>query len=284
VNASETSKTSPSEVVEPFSKFVYKYTCTKNGEKEVKVEGNGSGGGEGGEETIAIPIEPLAVVGRHPYLCNYYKKYLVDKSYLLLDWRIVEMINDTTVRLPHDGVDPRAKSFYFDVGASLFDEGKGGASQRWVYDQYGARGVHFDGGWYAWEANEYKNQSVVWEQVPKELAPRYHWFNVPVTSEVGSELNPLTVLKRVANRRDFVVFKIDIDTPLLEEALVLQILADRDASALIDEFYFEYHYKMKPMTYAWARKGAPLLKATPKEHWTVFTGLRQLGIRAHVWV
>jgi hypothetical protein len=82
----------------PFSTFVYKDAC---GVRQV------------------VPIEPFALVHRHPYLCracdpatglllpNFrqmreYEDHIVNKDYMLIEWRIP----------------PHSRAWYFDLGAS----------------------------------------------------------------------------------------------------------------------------------------------------------------------
>ena len=57
----------------------------------------------------------------------------------------------------------------------------------------------------------------------------------------------MTFIKELTTPEDYVVFKLDIDAPAIEIALVQQIMGDRELLALIDEFYFEHHVTGSPM-------------------------------------
>jgi len=49
----------------------------------------------------------------------------------------------------------------------------------------------------------------------------------------------LTFIKALTKPEDYVVFKLDIDSPAIEIALVQQIMDDPQLLTLIDEFFFE---------------------------------------------
>ncbi len=111
--------------------------------------------------------------------------------------------------------------------------------------------------------------------------PNYQFFNVPVTAEIGSRYNPLTLLKAIAQPQDFVVVKLDIDQPTIEFALIDQILNDTSVSRLIDEFFFEHHSTAKELSGAW--RGVAVRGDMAAGH-RLFRQLRDRGIRAHSWV
>jgi len=83
-----------------------------------------------------------------------------------------------------------------------------------------------------------------------------------------------------------VVFKLDIDTPAVEVALVQQLMKDEELLELIDEFYFEHHVSGSPMQ--WHGWGDLTKSKTALGHiqnsYDIFTFFRQRGIRAHSWV
>ncbi len=273
----------------PFSKFLYKNSCSSS--------------------VVEVPIEPFALVGRHPSTCVD-QGYLLDKSYLLVERRNLTI----------------GKNWYFDLGASLWDEGGGGASQKWIHETYKARGVNFDG-IFAWEASSH-DPKIVWGKIPGELrcvvdCPLlnvclyvkfgllgclfdvglvmwfffffffffffvktherhvYRWFNIPANPDVQHPDNPLAVLRKVVKREDFLVLKLDIDNTPIEEQFIAQLMGDESLSALVDEMFFEHHYNMEPLvTLGW---GGGLNK-TMDDSAKIFLGLRRKGVRIHVWV
>jgi hypothetical protein len=96
---------------EIFSKFMYK---TKRSQK-----------------FKSVYIEPLATVLRHPHYCqeylrnnNFGRPVVLRKDWLYISWSIGEQLLSA-------GRD--ARLYYFDAGASLWNHGGGGASQRWFY-------------------------------------------------------------------------------------------------------------------------------------------------------
>ncbi|XP_055339268.1 uncharacterized protein LOC129588879 [Paramacrobiotus metropolitanus] len=224
------------------------------------------------EHEVRVPIEPLAMVTRHPYTClpdpvstaSYHERYAADKEYLLTAWNAPETA--------------AGKAYYFDLGASTYDTGPGGASQKWIVDQYKLRGVDFHR-IFAWEAKPYDPETI-FQSIPAELHHTYHWYNFPASANPDSHRNPWNTLQRVVSAEDFVVVKMDIDTPEIENRLVRQLLADPQLQVLIDDFYFEHHVNATPMSAFWG----PIKDLYLKDTYEIFLALRQAGIRAHSWV
>jgi hypothetical protein len=233
-----------------------------------------------------VPIEPFALTLRHPYLCKAcsletgqllpgfrkadafkhpeFEKYFVNKGYLLLEWR-----------LP-----PLRRAWFFDVGASTWNQGIGGASQKWVHDQYSLRGIRWSG-IYAWEARPVLS-SHVWGEIPGHLKPIYHWYNIPADPKPGSDDNPLEMIKGVCKPQDFVVLKLDIDKTLVELKFIAQIQADPLLQELIDEMFFEHHIFIEPLAeccFSTTEEDGLMSDSTK-----IFLGLRRAGIRIHSWV
>jgi hypothetical protein len=214
---------------------------------------------------VDVPIEPFAGTGRHPNFCSQNKDG-VNKDYMLVERTLPQY----------------RKAFFLDLGASLWSSGSGGASQSWFYEMYKKRGIKFDG-FYAWEVSEHKPADV-FAQIPGDVRAIYHWLNIPADPTPGADGNPFTMLKQVARPEDFVVIKIDIDNSKVELPFIDQILTDKSISSLIDELYFEHHYNMQPLTVGgWGTSGSESGQ-TMVDSAKIFLGLRQLGIRAHVWV
>ena len=91
-------------------------------------------------------------------------------------------------------------------------------------------------------------------------------------------MNPWNILKTIAKPEDYVIIKLDIDTPALETALCNQILNDTSISSLIDEMFFEMHVTVNEMMPYWGAPGGEL-----KDTYILFRKLRSLGIRMHSW-
>ena len=102
-----------------------------------------------------------------------------------------------------------------------------------------------------------------------------------MTQEEGHKLNPLHSIIKQLNEDDFVVLKLDIDTPDVEVPLVKQLLEDKDDiyHRLIDQFYFEHHVRLAEMEYWWGTD----LNETVKDSLDLFYNLRRKGIPAHFW-
>ena len=208
-------------------------------------------------ERVVQPVEPLVGLTRHPYFCLRGDAFVVNKSYMV---PAAALVSRSTGRF-----------FYFDFGASLYDQGGGGSSQQWVVETY-AR-VNWDGIW-AWEGEQH-GPADVWRRIPKRLHPVYHWYNT-----LAEETDPLVFINAVAAVSDYVVLKIDIDNSPVETAMMRRLLESPRTLALIDELYFEHHVDVQPMWPFWGRVPGTELADT----YRLFSELRNRGVVAHSWV
>jgi hypothetical protein len=133
--------------------------------------------------------------------------------------------------------------------------------------------IEFDHVW-GWEAQRMPGW---WERVPTEDRQKITFYNDPVNM---SDSSALGVLRREARPEDFVVLKLDIDTPWLEEKIINEILSRPEDAALIDELFFEFHVIVDDLR---VRRPHERDRDTPRHALEVMTKLRQRGIRAHFW-
>jgi hypothetical protein len=215
-------------------------------------------------------IEPLAFALRHPNgPCD--PRKTVARDYMLLDSRV-----DVALSF----VGPGSPKFYmFDLGASTWAAGYGGPSQSFLVDAYKKRGIIFDR-ILLWEATPHAPADV-YDNVPRYLHASYQYINIPVSAERGDPGNPLEIIKQITDPSDFVALKLDIDTHLIENQLMQQILEDSEIYSRIDEFYFEQHVNFQPMLSNWKKSADPNL--TMASSYDLFVELRNRGIRAHGW-
>jgi len=217
-----------------------------------------------------IYIEPLVSFLRHPgAVC--FSKDQQDKSYLMIP-------------SSSDIINKGFKKYFFDVGASVYSAGHGGDSQKWFVDNFRLKGIEFDHV-YGWEAKPTK-PSKHWHTVPPDIKRKTSWFNIPARSKKGHPDNPWTYVREIAKSEDFVVVKIDIDTPLVEIELVKQLLEDPVLLSLVDEFYFEHHVHGSPMQFrGWGDlRGQDVSHPGIEHSYKIFQTLREKGVRAHSWV
>eukprot|EP00403_Amphidinium_massartii_P035416 CAMPEP_0178444090 /NCGR_PEP_ID=MMETSP0689_2-20121128/39290_1 /TAXON_ID=160604 /ORGANISM="Amphidinium massartii, Strain CS-259" /LENGTH=454 /DNA_ID=CAMNT_0020068235 /DNA_START=158 /DNA_END=1522 /DNA_ORIENTATION=- len=258
-------------------------------------------------------IEPLAGALRHPLMCKFnsswYHKFKQRKDWMVVDQWDLHANKHHGVELGGSGSygsgssyktagESQSKSrtntqtqeererphyYYFDAGASVWEAGPGGASQSWFDGVYRGKCVEFDGYW-LWEARPMSGK--VLESVPAKVLPKYHWFNVPASTNQSSKFSPLFHIKAVAKPSDHVVVKIDIDNSMVEEAIINSILADETLQTLIDELFWEHHINMRPIARAWGNKHGLSYNVSVGQRVSIgiFRKLRQAGIRAHSWV
>ena len=86
---------------------------------------------------------------------------------------------------------------------------------------------------------------------------------------------------------DFVIFKLDVDTSEVEIPIALDILNDPEMHSLIDEFFFELHFRCEVlMTCGWGKdvlEESNGLQLDRPSTLKFFRDLRKTGIRAHIW-
>ncbi|UJR19848.1 hypothetical protein I4U23_022981 [Adineta vaga] len=189
-------------------------------------------------------------------------------------------------RLSHTNIDKEIhirnpKVILLDLGSSYFNGWKSdttAAAGQWLYEYYKRFNVKFD----RIIAFEFSllDQEIVWKELPDDVFPIYTFINVGVTE--NGKFNPWTMLKTIAQPFDHIIVKLDIDTTVLENVLINQILTDPSIHTLIDELLFEHHVTINEMMPYWGNMGHSL-KGSLEDSYILFTKLRQLGIRAHSW-
>ena len=221
-------------------------------------------------------VEPLFPPLRHPEFCVSKKRdNLLRLDYLVHDFKAMCRQLKRTSRI-----------VFVDMGASLdfhagHDKPGGFAKQPAIYitSLFQKVGFKFDH-IYAFEISR-KEPSRLYQKIPEELMAAYHWINVGVESNPASKLNPLKMVLDNYNEDDFIIIKLDIDTPEIEMPLVYQLLEDsRYGGGMIDSFYFEHHVKLRELDYAWRES----MRGSVQSSLQLFEGLRQKGIPAHYWV
>jgi hypothetical protein len=211
-------------------------------------------------------VEPLFPPMRSPKFCVD-KKSKMDLDYLVHDFAAM------CRRLK-----PTSRTIFIDMGASL--EFRGGKHQQAVYitqlfHKFGFRFDHI----YAYEITQQEPEKV-FSLVPDDLKAAYHWINVGVSPDPDSGMNPLKMLLENYDVDDFVVVKLDVDTPLVELPLAKQLLEDKRFTDLVDSFYFEHHVYLEELGKSWGRS----MSGSVMDSLTLFRGLREKGIPAHFWV
>lgn len=216
-------------------------------------------------------VEPILPPLRHPAFCPGFKpqKSGVDLGYLVHDFGAICRSLKRTSR-----------TIMIDMGASLEFNLKPGETSSALYliDMFKRFGIPFDH-IYAFEITPTPPERV-FENLPPHLMSSYHWINVGVDSDPQSKLNPLNLLLDNFNEDDFVVVKLDIDTPDVEMPLAMQLLKDERFGRLVDHFYFEHHVHLEELAPFWKNT----MRGSVKGSLDLFYGMRQKGIAAHSWV
>ena len=185
----------------------------------------------------------------------------------------------TTETLPFESW-YRGRVLIFDLGATLFGSwGKevSAAAGGWFYRMLRTANVEIDHYW-AFEASVIA-PSQVWGAVPADLRGKYTYINIPVSPNPESPDYPWNVLIQAARSQDYVIVKVDIDTPNIENPIVDHLLTNPKYLRLIDEFLFEHHVDIEAMHRWWGGDQGLSLS----DSYRIFTQFREKGVRSHAW-
>ena len=116
---------------------------------------------------------------------------------------------------------PHARTVFVDMGAAL-DFHSMESPAMYINKVYAKFGFLFDHV-YAFEIDP-KNATEVFNKVPPNLRASYHWMNIGVSADPNSLDNPLYTILSKFDKDDFIVVKLDIDTPSTEVPLAYQVL------------------------------------------------------------
>eukprot|EP00569_Conticribra_weissflogii_P012895 CAMPEP_0171382706 /NCGR_PEP_ID=MMETSP0879-20121228/34761_1 /TAXON_ID=67004 /ORGANISM="Thalassiosira weissflogii, Strain CCMP1336" /LENGTH=384 /DNA_ID=CAMNT_0011894517 /DNA_START=42 /DNA_END=1196 /DNA_ORIENTATION=- len=213
-------------------------------------------------------MEPLLPVARHPKICHNLRANILNMGYLIHDFQHICMHSLTS----------HSKLVFVDMGASLDFHGRF-SPNAYIYNIYKTFGFVFDH-IYAYEVTP-KEAPKVYELVPEDLLSSWHWINVGVDASPYSKNNPFNLLlSKFTRKDDFVVVKLDIDTPHIELPLAHQLRDNAKLAELVDQFYFEYHVHQKELVGSWG----PNVRGNVKDAMELMGELRKKGVAAHFWV
>jgi len=184
--------------------------------------------------------------------------------------------------------------FFLDAGSSTFD-----SSVNLFACAYSQRRVAFDQV-FAWELSLLEPVKY-WSHVPGKWVPYMHFYNTPVGGDSTHAHSPDRIIRSIARPKDFVSFKLDIDYPSIEMKLAMELLggdsndnnsgsgsgSGSDLASLVDEFFFELHFRCEVMTNCgWGKSTPPEMEGLQMVRGEVlefFRKIRRKGVRAHVW-
>ena len=141
--------------------------------------------------------------------------------------------------------------------------------------------ITFDHVW-AWEYTKHDPKDW-WAPVPLAMRAKLTFFNFGVSHEPPQwkQESFLEFLKASARPDDFVVLKVDIDNSEIELSIVHAIVGSEELSQLVDELYFEYHFRFDMENFGW---GDSHKNQTVDDALALMQQLRKRGILAHFWI
>lgn len=208
-------------------------------------------------------IEPLVGHLRHPLACCRKNHFLLDRTWI--------------VPPPHRTT--RGKTYLFDAGASQWATGAGGPSLSYFVGVWKRNGIQFDS-INAWEAATTAND--FYDSVPDKFQKRTHYHQAFVGSEPNQPPFMPIVMRHTAAKRDYVLFKLDIDNGPVEIGTIRYLLSHPSDLALVDEIAWEHHVKNRYMARFWGHTADQSIDVAGS--YQIFLKLRRHGVRAHSWV
>ena len=219
-------------------------------------------------------IEPLTGIARHPFA----------RVGCRLPTTETSIFNTSYIRLPSAcrmPSDARPHVKLFDMGCSVYGSrarvrhASGVGPSLPLFEQWYESSCYTLVQMWGWEAKP-MDLTRWWRYVPNATRKKLTFYNHPVSpSEFESTL--------VASTRpqDYVVVKLDIDTPHVETA-ILDIVEKH--AHLVDELFHEYHFWFDGLNFGWGKNAH--LRATHNVATAVrrMQRMRRNGIRAHFWV
>ena len=234
-------------------------------------------------------IEPISIHARNPFsLLNCMD---INKEKLAIQYpHLANLIHQTSLvntdhillSYPHDNGKHNtiSRNYLFDAGTSTFE-----TSLWWFLCLYRQSNVSFDE-IYGWEATLLEPE-MFWKAVPPAIRSQYHFYNTRMVSDITDGDSPLRMLRQRARPDDFVSFKLDIDTPEIEILTTLEVLRNPNISRLIDEFFFELHFRCDiMMNCGWGDSMPTVFRGLSLSRYNsmeLFLNLRKIGIRSHFW-
>ena len=182
---------------------------------------------------------------------------------------------------PSDRIDA---AVYFDAGASDWNNGPGGPSLSFFVNVWKRHGIHFRD-IYAFEMET--SAKDFYKTVPKSYQKTTHYQQCAVSSQPqdDSEENPFIpqLIGRTASPDDYVLFKLDIDSPRVENGNIDYILAHPEIH--IDELFWEHHIRGNYLMTEWGNPGNTRNDdVSLRQSYEYFLRMRRGGIRAHSWI
>jgi len=186
---------------------------------------------------------------------------------------------------PSNGV-RKERKFYFDAGASDWEDGAGGPSLKYFYNMWKRHDILWDQ-IYAYEMTTTRKE--FYDIIPQEYANLVNYQQCPVSSSpqddsLQTPFLPLEI-QRKTNEDDYVLLKLDIDSPRVEQGTIDYILEHNNNGGsfnIIDEIFYEHHILDNYLMSKWWGAGAA--KTSMEESYRMFLNLRLKGIRAHSWI
>jgi hypothetical protein len=289
------SKPIPQESIELFSRMVYAEQCgaspRETGRRRAQLI----------EPLVGIVRDPLTICPRAPGIPDdIYDSFQPDEGRIQAKRHFLIGVAAPWSETPNDPASwrlgsfepyaaaprsdrPRARlNFLVDMGASTYGNWGGDTTAvgaAWLVERNKRHNLAFD--WIVSFEYAKVDPEAIYSSVPASILPHYIYFDRPVESDPNGKWNPWRILRGMGARpEDYVVVKIDIDSPDIENPLLDQVAGDNGLQHLVDELFIEHHVNATLMNGWWGTGNSQL---TMRDTYQKFTTLRSKGVRMHSW-
>eukprot|EP00548_Thalassiothrix_antarctica_P018692 CAMPEP_0194194686 /NCGR_PEP_ID=MMETSP0154-20130528/75721_1 /TAXON_ID=1049557 /ORGANISM="Thalassiothrix antarctica, Strain L6-D1" /LENGTH=704 /DNA_ID=CAMNT_0038919137 /DNA_START=62 /DNA_END=2176 /DNA_ORIENTATION=- len=169
------------------------------------------------------------------------------------------------------------RAIFYDAGSPDWIKGP-----RYFLNTWLRHGIKFDD---VFSYDERTTPEEYYSTIPLEIQPQIHYKQCTIASDEADNFPDHPFLPSViiegTTENDYVMFKLDIDRPGIENGIISAILSD-GYPPVIDELFWEHHIAQNYLMFEhWKTTATP--DTTFRESYDIFLRLRQKGIRAHAW-
>jgi len=170
------------------------------------------------------------------------------------------------------------RAIFFDAGSANWDKGPKYFLNTWL-----RHGIKFDD---VFSFDENTKPDKFFVTIPSEYQNRIHYKQCTLASRPEENFpdHPFlpALIRESTTENDYVMFKLDIDRPAIEQGIIDFILRDDFPSSVIDEMFWEHHISQNYLMFEhWKATATP--NTTFRNSYELFLNLRKKGIRAHSW-
>lgn len=187
------------------------------------------------EPLVGILRDPLTMCPNIKSVAGYFQNgesWVQAKRYQLYEPAATV---DTPLSHCEENLQVCSRRLLFDLGASTYHgwgSDRSAIGSKWFVQYFARFNTSFDH-IYAFEFTP-RPPSQIFRDLPIDILARYSYYNLGVSAEIGDVWNVWTFIKEIARPEDYIIVKLDIDSPNIEGNFITQLINDTDLLGLVD--------------------------------------------------